>query len=153
MGLCGAIIVLPGSVPSGCTAVGALPAHYVAPGNAPESDFRLAASAYDHAKSCYDREYLFQFSEMDPNIHRQAEQQVAAAGSCTAGAAGLSSASSRRARLPLIPSRMSMTVSRACAGIVAKASSPMALLMARICDTTGRAADVSHRVRTRRSVG
>jgi len=90
MGLYGAIIVLPGSVPSGCTAVGALPAHYVAPGNAPESDFRLAASAYDHAKSCYDREYLFQFSEMDPNIHRQAEQQVAAAGSCTAGAAGCS---------------------------------------------------------------
>ena len=55
-----------------------------------ESDFRLAAAAYDHAKTCYDREYLFQFSEMDPNIHRQALAQVTAAGSCTAGAAGCS---------------------------------------------------------------
>ena len=34
-----------------------------------ESDFRLAAAAYDHPRTCYDREYLFQFSEMDPNIH------------------------------------------------------------------------------------
>ena len=43
-----------------------------------KADFRLAAAAYDHAKSCYDREYLFQFSEMDPNIHNQALAQVAA---------------------------------------------------------------------------
>jgi FtsP/CotA-like multicopper oxidase with cupredoxin domain len=75
MGLFGAIIVLPATVPAGCTAVGSVPAHYVAPGNTPEVDFRLAASAYDHAKTCYDREYLFQFSEMDPGIHRQAEEQ------------------------------------------------------------------------------
>jgi len=85
MGLYGAIIVLPSSVPSGCTAVGSLPAHYLA-----ETDFRLAASAYDHAKSCYDREYLFQFSEMDPRIHSQALAQVTALNSCTAGAAGCS---------------------------------------------------------------
>jgi FtsP/CotA-like multicopper oxidase with cupredoxin domain len=55
-----------------------------------ESDFRLAAAAYDHAQTCYDREYLFQFSEMDANIHEQALAQVKLAGACTAGAAGCS---------------------------------------------------------------
>ena len=90
MGLYGAIIVLPNTVPTGCTAVGAIPAHYVAAGNTAETDFRLAASAYDHAKSCYDREYLFQFSEMDPRIHSQALAQVTAKGACTAGTAGCS---------------------------------------------------------------
>jgi FtsP/CotA-like multicopper oxidase with cupredoxin domain len=87
MGLYGAIIVLPNAVPSGCTAVGAVPAHYVATGNSPEADFRLAASAYDHSRSCYDREYLFQFSEMDSNIHTQAEAQVKAAVCAAVGAA------------------------------------------------------------------
>ncbi len=38
-------------------------------------DFRLAAAAYNHPGACYDREYLFQFSEMDPRIHREAEEQ------------------------------------------------------------------------------
>jgi FtsP/CotA-like multicopper oxidase with cupredoxin domain len=93
MGLYGAIIVLPSNTNSAiaaCTAVGSVPAHYVAPGNMPEKDFRLARAAYDHAKTCYDREYLFQFSEMDPNIHIQALAQVTAAGSCTAGAVGCS---------------------------------------------------------------
>jgi FtsP/CotA-like multicopper oxidase with cupredoxin domain len=55
-----------------------------------EQDFRLAHAAYDHPATCYDREYLFQFSEMDPNIHRQAEEQVTAAGKCVAGAPGCS---------------------------------------------------------------
>jgi hypothetical protein len=53
-------------------------------------DFRLAPNAYDHPLTCYDREYLFQWSEMDPRIHRQAEAQVNAAGNCTAGAPGCS---------------------------------------------------------------
>jgi len=81
MGLYGAVIVLPASVPTNCTAVtspvgsfagnnGLAEAHWG------ESDFRLAAAAYDHAESCYDREYLFQFSELDPNIHSQALAQV-----------------------------------------------------------------------------
>jgi FtsP/CotA-like multicopper oxidase with cupredoxin domain len=84
MGLYGAIIVLPNTVPAGCSR--SVPAHYVAPGNTPETDFRLAASAYDHAKTCYDREYLFQFSEIDPRIHSLAQAQVAAIqakGTCT----------------------------------------------------------------------
>jgi FtsP/CotA-like multicopper oxidase with cupredoxin domain len=89
MGLYGAIIVLPLSTP-GCTTVGNLPAHYVSPGNSPELDFRLAPAAYDHAKTCYDREYLFQFSEMDPDIHNKALAQVTATTGCAAGAAGCS---------------------------------------------------------------
>jgi FtsP/CotA-like multicopper oxidase with cupredoxin domain len=90
MGLYGAIIVLPSTAQTGCTAVGAVPAHYVAPGNTAEVDFRLAPSAYDNPRTCYDREYLFQFSEMDPNIHHQAQAQVAAKTGCVAGAAGCS---------------------------------------------------------------
>jgi FtsP/CotA-like multicopper oxidase with cupredoxin domain len=68
MGLYGAIIVLPNTVPSGCRAVGA-----TLPDGQP--DYRLAASGYDHSSTCYDREYLFQFSELDPEIHRQAALQ------------------------------------------------------------------------------
>jgi len=93
MGLYGAIIVLPSSIPSVCSA--GLPS--TAPGNNKaaqtawgETDFRLAAAAYDHPKTCYDREYLFQFSEMDPSIHHQAQMQVLARAGCTAGSAGCS---------------------------------------------------------------
>src|SRR5437588_3487145 len=91
MGLYGAIIVLPKTIPGTCTTVGSVPAHYVAPGNSPEADFRLAAAAYDHAKSCYDREYLFQFSEMDPDIHNKALAQVSdpvRVSACVANATG-----------------------------------------------------------------
>jgi FtsP/CotA-like multicopper oxidase with cupredoxin domain len=90
MGLYGAIIVLPATTPSGCTALGAIPAHYVAPNNSAELDYRLAAAAYNNSRTCYDREYLFQFSEMDPRIHTQAQTQAAALAGCTAGASGCS---------------------------------------------------------------
>jgi FtsP/CotA-like multicopper oxidase with cupredoxin domain len=91
MGLYGAIIVLPNAVPAACTGTGSAGARNVAAETHwGESDFRLAAAAYDHAKTCYDREYLFQFSEMDPNIHAQAQAQVIATAGCTAGAAGCS---------------------------------------------------------------
>jgi FtsP/CotA-like multicopper oxidase with cupredoxin domain len=93
MGLYGALIVLPKSVPANCSA--GLPATY--PGNNAaaqktwgESDFRLAAAAYDHPETCYDREYLFQFSEMDPAIHSAAQVQVTALAACKAGATGCS---------------------------------------------------------------
>ena len=79
MGLYGAIIVLPANVPAICSA--GLPA--AAPGNNAaakahwgETDFRLAAAAYDNPKTCYDREYLFQWAEMDPRIHNAALAQV-----------------------------------------------------------------------------
>jgi FtsP/CotA-like multicopper oxidase with cupredoxin domain len=66
MGLYGAVVVLPSS-PASCQA---------APGT---GAFKLAASAYDNlASTCYDREYIFQFAEIDPRIHKQAETQVLA---------------------------------------------------------------------------
>src|SRR5437588_1621201 len=85
MGLYGAILVLPASVPASCTS-GLHASNLTAESFWGESDFRLAAAAYDHASSCYDREYLFQFSEMDPNIHAQALVQVTARAGCVAGA-------------------------------------------------------------------
>ena len=102
MGLYGAIIVLPSTANAnyptatcGTLASGGLPATH--PGNNraaraawSESDFRLAAAAFDNTNTCYDREYLFQFSEMDPAIHYTALQQVTAVAGCTAGTAGCS---------------------------------------------------------------
>jgi FtsP/CotA-like multicopper oxidase with cupredoxin domain len=93
MGLYGAVIVLPATIPTVCSA--GLPVTN-AGGNAAaksfwkESDFRLAAAAYDHPESCYDREYLFQWAEMDPRIHNAALAQVTAKAGCVAGAAGCS---------------------------------------------------------------
>ncbi len=97
MGLYGAIIVLPNGAPTN----GSCPTHNFAAGlntagtalaAVGESDFRLSptGAAYHLAQSCYDREYLFQFSEMDPNIHIQALAQVTAKGACAAGSAGCS---------------------------------------------------------------
>jgi FtsP/CotA-like multicopper oxidase with cupredoxin domain len=91
MGLYGAIIVLPNGAPTN----GSCPTHNSAAGVNPagtallaggESDFRLSptGAAYHLTQSCYDREYLFQFSEMDPNIHVQALAQVTAA-NCSGG--------------------------------------------------------------------
>ncbi len=93
MGLYGALIVLPANVPAACTA--GLPATNPGANAAAksfwgESDFRLAAAAYDHPETCYDREYMFQFSELDPDIHSQALAQVTKAGNCTPGASGCS---------------------------------------------------------------
>ncbi len=100
MGMYGVVIVLPTgntavNAACGTLASGGLPVlnpggNKVAQSFWGESDFRLAASAYDDAHTCYDREYLFQFSEIDPNVHTQAEAQVAATNGCTAGAAGCS---------------------------------------------------------------
>jgi FtsP/CotA-like multicopper oxidase with cupredoxin domain len=74
MGLYGAIIVLPSAIPSACTS-GIHAANLTAQSHWNEANYRLAPAAYNHAGACYDREYLFQFSEMDPRIHRQAEEQ------------------------------------------------------------------------------
>jgi FtsP/CotA-like multicopper oxidase with cupredoxin domain len=74
MGMYGAIIVLPSTVPAVCDS-GVHAQNQTAQGFWGESDFRLAHAAYNHPEACYDREYLFQFSEMDPRIHREAEQQ------------------------------------------------------------------------------
>jgi FtsP/CotA-like multicopper oxidase with cupredoxin domain len=80
MGLSGALIVLPktqqtvGADGSHCTPLNQDPAKKFHG----EGEFRLATSAYSHPASCYDREYLFQFTEMDGSIHLQAQQQVLA---------------------------------------------------------------------------
>jgi FtsP/CotA-like multicopper oxidase with cupredoxin domain len=87
MGLYGAIIVLPATVPLACT-TGLHAANVQVALAHGESDFRLSQAAYDHDKTCYDREYLFQFAEMDGSIHTAALAQVTATAGCTAGAAG-----------------------------------------------------------------
>ena len=81
MGLYGAIVVLPRSSPTNCTALGSDVGQHLGIGN-PGGDLRLAPSAYDHPETCYDREYLFQFMELDPRIHQQAEAQAQEIQSC-----------------------------------------------------------------------
>jgi FtsP/CotA-like multicopper oxidase with cupredoxin domain len=81
MGLYGAIIVIPSTIPAACTS-GIHTQNAAAQLARSEGDYRLAPAAYNHDGACYDREYLFQFSEMDPRIHRQAEEQVATIASC-----------------------------------------------------------------------
>jgi FtsP/CotA-like multicopper oxidase with cupredoxin domain len=98
MGLYGALIVLPSAPPTNCTNANSKTNLYGKPDYGsmngvpgfPESDFRLSTAAYDHPRSCYDREYLFQWAEMDPRIHKQALAQVAAKVGCTTGAMGCS---------------------------------------------------------------
>jgi len=89
MGLYGAVVVLPATVPANCNA-GYHNLIGLARSNTGETDFRLSQAAYDHPGTCYDREYLFQWAEMDPRIHKQAQAQVAALTGCTAGAVGCS---------------------------------------------------------------
>ena len=67
--------MLPTAVPGACNS-GIMATNEVAKQNFGETDFRLAHAAYDNAATCYDREYLFQFSEMDPRIHKQVETGV-----------------------------------------------------------------------------
>jgi FtsP/CotA-like multicopper oxidase with cupredoxin domain len=83
MGLYGALIVLPASgnaVPAGYVKQDNLPdtCHASGRGTLPNNDpdYRLAAAAFNHKDACYDREYLFQFSELDPRIHTQAQAQA-----------------------------------------------------------------------------
>jgi hypothetical protein len=89
MGLYGAVVVLPTTVPANCTS-GYHAANLTAKAHWGETDFRLSPAAYDHPGTCYDREYLFQWAEMDSRIHRQALAQVTALTGCTAGAVGCS---------------------------------------------------------------
>jgi len=82
MGLYGALIVLPNTgnnVPTAYQKLVGGPdtCHGAGSGKLPNGhpDYRLAAAAFDHPEACYDREYLFQLSEMDPRIHSQAQAQ------------------------------------------------------------------------------
>lgn len=81
MGLYGAVIVVPTQTSTFSASCGnsvgvATTLNQTARQYWKEQDFRLATAAYDHPSSCYDREYLFQFSEIDPRIHKQVETGV-----------------------------------------------------------------------------
>ena len=83
MGLFGAVVVLPSvTYPSSTSTPNCTP---LATNPDTADDFRLAESAYDSPLTCYDREYLWQWSEMDPNIHRAAEAQIKAIKACATG--------------------------------------------------------------------
>jgi hypothetical protein len=71
MGLTGALVVLPTAA-----------AQAAACGNPPSTPtFANAQSAYAQVDSCYDREYLFQFTEMSSAIHDQVKSLVDACAS------------------------------------------------------------------------
>ena len=82
MGLYGALIVLPNTIPATCASGYTAANRNVSASGFGEADFRLpnasggVGAAYNHPDTCYDREYLFQFAEMDVNIHRNAYAQV-----------------------------------------------------------------------------
>jgi len=82
MGLYGAVVVIPKTIPAACTS-GLAAANLLVKASWGEPDFRLAAAAYDNPKTCYDREYLFQWAEMDPRIHNAALAQVTFLSTCT----------------------------------------------------------------------
>ena len=80
MGLFGALIVLPSTTTNSaaCANSAVTSAQGVDRGSGTPNNYRLATAAYDQASACYDREYLFQTSELDPRIHEQAAAQAAA---------------------------------------------------------------------------
>jgi len=89
MGLYGAVVVIPANVPPNCNA-GYHALNLTSKKTWGETDFRLANAAYDHPGTCYDREYLFQWAEVDARIHREALAQVNALNNCLPGVAGCS---------------------------------------------------------------
>ncbi len=108
MGLYGAVIVLPSSPPTSCASTVTNLYGKTDYGTAndiagfPEQDFRLSTAAFDHPKSCYDREYLFQWAEMDSRIHQQAQAEVQAQHGLHGGHAGMQPRRSDRALPPRV---------------------------------------------------
>jgi len=90
MGMYGALVVLPSTpgVAAGSTA--ASPCVPLGARLEGGREFRNAPAAYDHPATCYDIEYLWQWGEIDPVIHAQAETQVKANAACTAARGCLS---------------------------------------------------------------
>ena len=64
MGLFGAIVVLPNPNANAISSC------------ASKNAYSLAKAAYANKETCYDREYLFQFSELSSQIHDQVKAQV-----------------------------------------------------------------------------
>jgi len=91
MGLYGALIVLPSTSANSATCASSAAssamrtAQSTDRGSGTPTDFRLSSTGavFDNANACYDREYLFQFSEIDPRIHQVAQEQVAKTPTCT----------------------------------------------------------------------
>ena len=69
MGLFGAIVVLPNAASAALANCPTTPSYA-------DAIYSLAKSAYGHPDTCYDREYLFQFSELSSTIHEQVKAQV-----------------------------------------------------------------------------
>jgi FtsP/CotA-like multicopper oxidase with cupredoxin domain len=86
MGMYGAIVVRPAHPPHGgnCESIGGDIAQRLGSRAESAPDFRLASAAYDHVATCYDREYLTQWMELDARIHTQAETQLRAIAACQA---------------------------------------------------------------------
>src|SRR5580700_6614600 len=83
MGMYGALVVLPltpGVAPGSTAASPCVPLGGRLQGGL---EYRNAPAAYDHPATCYDIEYLWQWGEIDPVIHAQAEAQVKASPTCT----------------------------------------------------------------------
>jgi FtsP/CotA-like multicopper oxidase with cupredoxin domain len=74
MGLFGAMVVLPNAASASLANCPAAPRYA-------DAAYSLAKSAYANPDTCYDREYLFQFSEISSIIHDQVKAQVDACGS------------------------------------------------------------------------
>lgn len=70
MGMYGAVVVVPAPTTANT--------NYSAPITCTQGPFASAKTAYDNDATCYDREFLFQFAEMDSYIHDQALAQVQA---------------------------------------------------------------------------
>lgn len=68
MGLYGAIVVRPSTLPAGCS-----------------------NAAYSHAGTCFDREYLFLLSEIDLQVHQAAEDQASGPGPISLGTGSFAS--------------------------------------------------------------
>jgi FtsP/CotA-like multicopper oxidase with cupredoxin domain len=81
MGLYGALIVLPSAPVSGaaCTNYSLRSINGAVGGQ----DYRLTTSAFANPQTCYDREFLFQFGEMDSDIHTAALACVNAGAACS----------------------------------------------------------------------
>ena len=75
MGLFGAVVVRPAVAPTGSARAGCT-----------SGSSSLASFAYDNDATCYDREFLFQFSEMDSRVHRDVLDQVTACPTAPCGA-------------------------------------------------------------------
>jgi FtsP/CotA-like multicopper oxidase with cupredoxin domain len=90
MGMYGALVVLPKTPGVATGSIAASPCVPLGGRLQGGLEYRNAPAAYDHPATCYDIEYLWQWGEIDPVIHAQAETQVKAAPTCASARGCLS---------------------------------------------------------------